>query len=158
MEEEHLEFSYDHSQSYNSKSYTSINNKDFERKCIEENVLRQLMEGQPEPTFIHLEVPYDLEQLRVYTECYQPISPFDICDGVVDLLHCAYVYIIPILAWIEEACEILCQFGKQFDEVLYSYDLPSIPPILDHHAGLHFLNKVSLLWLVTKDKEFFFLC
>ena len=30
MEDEHSEFSYDHSESYHPKSYTSINNKDFD--------------------------------------------------------------------------------------------------------------------------------
>ena len=39
MEEEHSEFSCDHSESYHSKSYTSINNKDFERQCIKESDL-----------------------------------------------------------------------------------------------------------------------
>ena len=75
---------------------------------------------------------------------------------MVDLPHHVNLYISPIQSWIEAACASTCYFGKQFGEVLYSYDLPSIPPILGHHAGLHFLNKVSLLWLVTKDKEIFF--
>ena len=43
--------------------------------------------------------------------------------------------------------------GKMFDDIIHAYDFPSIPPILNHHAVLHFLNKVSLLWMVTKDKE-----
>ena len=60
--------------------------------------LIQPMEGQPEPVFSGLEVPYDLEQPRAYIESYHPTSPFDICDGVVDLLHHAYVYISPIQA------------------------------------------------------------
>ena len=45
MEEEHSKFSYGHSESYHPKSYPSINNKDFERKSIEESDLIQLMEG-----------------------------------------------------------------------------------------------------------------
>ena len=110
------------------------------------------MEGQPDPAFSDLEVPYDLEHPGAYIESYHSTSPFDICDGVVDLLHHADVYIIPIQDWIEEAYKILCHFGKQFDEVLYSYDLPSSPSILNIHAGLHFLINMSLLWLVTKDK------
>ena len=108
MEEELSEFSYDHSESCHPKYYTSINNKEFERKCIEESDLIHSMEGQPEPTFLHSEVPYDLEQLGVYIETYQSIIPFDICDGVVDPLHHADVYISPIQAWIEEACRGTC--------------------------------------------------
>ena len=72
-------------------------------------------------------------------------------DGVVDLPHRIDMNIIPIQVWIEEARRRTCQFGKQFDEVLHDYDLPSNPPILNIHAGLHFLN-MSLLWLVTKGK------
>ena len=86
---------------------------------------------------------------------YHSISLDDQYDGVVNLPHHSDLYINPIQSWIEAAYASIYQFGKQFDEVLNSYDLPSIPPILNHHAGLHFLNKVSLLWLVTKDKEFF---
>ena len=43
--------------------------------------------------------------------------------------------------------------GKKNYDIIHAYDLPSILPILNHHAGLQFLNKVSLLWLVTKDKK-----
>ena len=103
MEEEHSKFSYGHSESYHPKSYPSINNKYFERKSIEEFDLIQSMEGHPEPTFFHSEVPYDLEQPRVYTESYQSISPFDICDGLIDLLHHTDMNISPIQTWIEEA-------------------------------------------------------
>ena len=103
------------------------------------------MEGRPELAFSDLEVPYDLEQPRAYIESYHPTIPFDICDQVVDLLHHADVYISPIQDWIEEACGSSCQFGKQFDEVLYAYDLPSSLPILNIHAGLHFLINMSLL-------------
>ena len=42
---------------------------------------------------------------------------------------------------------------KKFDGIIHAYDFPSNPPILNHHAGLHFLNKVSLHWMVPKDKE-----
>ena len=78
MEEEHSKFSYNHSDPYHPKSYRSINNKDFERQCIEESNLIQPMEGQPEPAFSDSEVPYDLEQPGTYTESYHPTSPFDI--------------------------------------------------------------------------------
>ena len=46
---------------------------------------------------------------------------------------------------------------KKFDDIIHAYDFPSIPPLSDHHASLHFLNKVSLLWLVTKDKANLFM-
>ena len=45
------------------------------------------------------------------------------------------------------------KLGNNFYDIIRAYDLPSILPILNHHVGLQFLNKVSLLWLVTKDKE-----
>ena len=83
---------------------------------------------------------------------YHLISPDDQYDDVVSLPHPADWYIIPIQSWIEAACVSTYQFWKNFN----SYDFPSSPPTSDHHVGLHFLNKVSLLWLVTKDKEFFF--
>ena len=73
-------------------------------------------------------------------------------DEVVDLPQHTYVYISPIQSLIEEVCRRTCQFGKQFDNALHAYDIPSIPPILRIHAGLHFLKNMSLLWLVTKDK------
>ena len=114
-----------------------------------------LYHGSPLPScnIYVITVPYDLEQPGAYIESYHPIIPFDICDGFVHLLHHANVYISPIQAWIEEACESSCRFGKQFDEVLYFYDLPSNPSILNIHGGLHFLINMSLLWLVTKDSK-----
>ena len=100
----------------------------------------------------HTEVPYDLEQLGTYTENYHSISLVEQCNGVIDVPQQENVYISPIQSWIEEAYENTCQFGKQFDNIIHAYVSPSSPPILDHHAGLHFLINVSLLWLVTKDK------
>ena len=94
-----------------------------------------------------------MEPLGACATSYHLISPDDQYDDVVNLPHCVDWYISPIQSWIEVACASTYHFGKQFGEVLYSYDLPSILPISGHHAGLHFLNKVSLLWLVTKDKE-----
>ena len=114
------------------------------------------MEYQSQPSFSYIQVPYGLELLGACTTSYHLISPDDQYDDVVSLPHCVNCYISPIQSWIEAACVSTYHFGKQFCEVLYSYDLPSIPPIPDHHEGLHFLNKVSLLWLVTKDKEFFY--
>ena len=71
---------------------------------------------------------------------------------VVDLPQHTYVYISPIQYWIGEVCGRTCQFGKQFDDVLHAYDIPSNPPILRIHVGFHFLKNVSLLWLITKDE------
>ena len=78
MEEEHSEFSYDHSDPYHPKSYTSVKNKDFERQCIEESNLIQPMEDHSKPASLHLEVPYDLEQLGAYIESYHPTNSFNI--------------------------------------------------------------------------------
>ena len=98
-----------------------------------------------------------MEILGAYATSYHLISPDDQYDNVVSLHHRVDWYISHIQSWIEAACASTYHFGKQFGEVLYSYDLPSIPPIPVHHTGFHFLNKVSLLWLVTKDKEIFFM-
>ena len=81
------------------------------------------------------------------------ISLDDQHDGVVDLPHHPDLYISTIQSWIEAACASTYQFGKKFDDIIHAYDFPSSPPILDHHAGLHFLNKILLFWMVTKDKE-----
>ena len=88
---------------------------------------------------------------------YHPVSLDDQYDGVVNLPHHSNLYINPVQSWIEAACASTYQFGRKFDDIIHAYDFPSIPPLPDHHAGLHFLNKVSLLWLVTKDKDFFFM-
>ena len=82
--------------------------------------------------------------------------PGDQYDDVVNHPHHADWYINPIQSWIEAACMSTYKLGNNFYDIIHAYDLSSILPILNHHAGLHFLNKVSLLWLVTKDKEIFF--
>ena len=140
-------------QSHIIQKHTSISNEYFERQCIEESNLIQSMKGQPEPAFFDSEVPYDLEQPGAYTENYHLTSLFDMYDGVGNLPHHTCMYISLIQTWIEDACRRTCQFGKQFDEVLHTYDLPSSPPILKIRTGLHFLINMSLLWLVTKDKR-----
>ena len=66
------------------------------------------MEGQLEPAFSDLEVPYDLEHPGAYIESYHLKIPFDIYDGVVDLLHHADVYISSIQSWIKESCKGTC--------------------------------------------------
>ena len=101
----------------------------------------------------HIDVPYVLEQLGAYTMSYYLISLDDQHDRVVDLPHYPDLYISAIQSQIEAACVSIYQFGKKFDDIIHAYDSPSGPPILDHHAGLHFLNNIFLLWLVTKDKE-----
>ena len=116
------------------------------------------MEYQSHPSFSHIEVPYDLELLGACATSYHLISLGDHYDDVVSLPHQSDWYISLIQSWIEATCMSTYKFGKNFYDVVHAYDLPSIPPILNHHTGLQFLNKVSFLWLVTKDKEFFFLC
>ena len=115
----------------------------------------QLVEVFSQPSSSHIDVPYVLEQLGAYTPSYYLISLDDQHDGVVDLPHHPDLYISANQSWIEVACASTDQFGNNFDDILHAYDSPSIPPIMDHHAGLHFLEIVSLLWLVTKDKFFY---
>ena len=97
-----------------------------------------------------------MELLGACAMSYHLISPSDQYDDVVSLPHRADWYISPIQSWIEAAYASTYQFSKNFNDFIHAYDFPSSPPIPDHHAGLHFLNKVSLLWLETKDKEIFF--
>ena len=115
----------------------------------------QLVKCQSQPSFSHIEVPYDLDLLGAHATSYHLTSPDDQYDDVVNLPHHFDLYINPIQSWIEAACASTYQFGRKFDDIIHAYYFPSIPPLPDHHVGLHFLNKVSLLWLVTKDKEFF---
>ena len=146
--EEKLEFSYDQ-----LELYLSICNKDLEKQCDEESDGIQLVEVFSQPLSSHIDAPYVLDQLRAYTTSYYLIGLDDQHDGLVDLWHHLDLYISVIQSWVEAACAITYQFGKKFDDIIHAYDSPSSPPILDHHAGLHFLEIVSLLWLVTKDKE-----
>ena len=155
MEEEHSEFSRDHSESYHAEPHKGISNEDIEKQCCEKSDVMQSVEYQSHPSFSHIEVPYDLELLGACAMSYHLISPGDQYDDVVSLPHHYDWYISPIEAWIEVAYASTYQFGKNFNEFIHAYDFPSIPPLPDHHKGLHFLNKVSLHWLVTKDKEFF---
>ena len=79
-----------------------------------------------------------MEQRGSYTMSYHSISLDDQYDGVVDLSHHVDLYINPIQSWIEAACMSTYKFGKNFYDTVHAYDLPSIPPILNYHAGLHF--------------------
>jgi len=128
----------------------------MEKQFCEKMDVMQLLEYQSQLSSSHIEFSHDLELLGAYTVNYHPVSLDDQYDGVVNLPHHSNLYINPIQSWIEAACASTYQFGRKFDYIIHAYDFPSIPPLLDHHAGLHFLNKVSLLWLVTKDKEIFF--
>ena len=155
MEEEHLEFSCDHSESYHAEPHKGIGNEDIEKQYCEKSDVTQSVENQYQPSFSHVEVPYDLELLGACATSYHLISPGDQYDDVVSLPHCFDWHISPIQSWIEAACMSTYKLGKNFYDIIHAYNLPSIPPILNHHAGLHFLNKVSLLWVVTKGKKFF---
>ena len=154
MQKQHSKLLYDHSESYHAELHKSISNEDIEKQYCEKLDVMQLVENQSQPSFSHIEVPYDLELLGVCATSYHLITPGDQYDDVVNLPHHSDWYISPIQSWIEAACMSTYKLGKNF--FIHAYDLPSIPPILNHHAGLHFLNKVSLLWLVTKDKGNFF--
>ena len=94
-----------------------------------------------------------MELLGAYAMSYHLISPDDQYDDVVSTPHHAAWYISPIQPRIEATCACTYQFGKNFNDFIHAYDFPSSPPIPDHHAGFHFLNKVSLFQLVTKDKK-----
>ena len=115
--------------------------------------MMQSVEYQSQLSSSHIEFSHDLELLGAYTVNYHSVSLDDQYDGVVNLPHHSNLYINPIQSWIEAAYAGTYQFGKNFDDIIHAYDYPSIPPIPDHHAGLHFLEIVSLIWLVTKDKE-----
>ena len=115
----------------------------------------QLLEYQSQLSSSHIDFPHELEPLGAYTTNYHPVSLDDQYDGVVNLPHHIDLYINSIQSWIEAAYVSTYRFGRNFDDNIHSYDFPSIPPLPHHYVGFHFLNKVSLLWLVTKDKEFF---
>ena len=104
MEEEHSEFSHDHSESYHAEPHKVNSNEYIEKQCCEKLNLMQSVEYQSQPSSSHVEVPYDLEILGAYATSYHLISLDDQCDGVVDLLHHPDLYISPIQSWIEEAC------------------------------------------------------
>ena len=116
----------------------------------------QLVEYQSQLSSSHIEFPHDLDLLGACATSYHLIIPDNQYDDVVSLSHHSDMYISPIQSWIEGACMSTYKLGKNFYDIIHVYDLPSIPPILNHHTGLQFMNKVSLLSLVTKDKEIFF--
>ena len=63
----------------------------------------QSVEYQSQPSFSHIEVPYDLELLGACAMSYHLISPGDQYDDVVNHIHHADWYIGPIQSWIEAA-------------------------------------------------------
>ena len=152
MEKEHAVYPYDQ-----SEPYISINNEDMEKQCCEKIDVMQLVECQSQLSSSHIDFPYDLELLGAYTVSYHSVSLDVQYEGVVNLPHHSDLYINPVQSWIEASCASTYQFGRKFDDIIHAYDFPSILPLPNHQAGLHFLNKVSLLWLVTKDKDFFFM-
>ena len=76
MEEEHLEFSHDHSEPYHVEPHKGISNEDIEKQCYEKTYMMQ-----------SVEFPYDLEPLGAYTISYHPVSLDDQYDGVVNFPH-----------------------------------------------------------------------
>ena len=101
MEEEHLEFSHDHSESYHAEPHKVNSNEYIQKQCCEKLDVMELVEYQSQPYSSHVEVPYDLEQLGAYATSYHLISPSDQYDDVVSLPHHADWYISPIQSWIE---------------------------------------------------------
>ena len=103
MEEENSEFSHDHLESYHAEPHKGNSNENIEKQCCENSDVMQSVEYQSQPSSSHIEVPYDLEQLRTYTMSYHSVSLDDQYDDVVSLPHLAGWYISPIQSWIEAA-------------------------------------------------------
>ena len=87
MEEEHSEPSHGHSESYHVEPHKGINNEDIEKQCCEKLDVMQSVEYQSQPSFSHIEVPYDLELLGDCATIYHLISPSDQYDDVFSLPH-----------------------------------------------------------------------
>ena len=87
MEEEHLEFSCDHSESYHAELHKGISNEDIEKQYCEKSDVMQSVDYPSHPSFSHIEVPYDLELLGACATSYHLISPDDQYDDVVSLPH-----------------------------------------------------------------------
>ena len=129
MAEKHAEFSHDQ-----LEQYMGISSEDIEKRYHEESDVMQSMEYQSQPSFSHIEVPYDLEILGACAISYNLISPGDQYVDVVSLPHHFDRYISPIQSWIEAACMSTYKLGKNFYDIIHAYDFPSNPPIPDHHA------------------------
>ena len=96
MEEEHSEFSCDHSDSYHEEQHKGISNEDIEKQCCEKSDVMQLVEYQYRPYFPHIKVPYDLELHGACATSYHLISLDDQYDDVVSLPDRSDWYISPI--------------------------------------------------------------
>ena len=96
MEEEHSYFSHDHSDSYHAKPHKVNSNENIEKQCCENSDVMQSVEYQSQPSFSHIEVPYDLELLGACATSYHLISLDDQYDDVVSLPHHSDWYISPI--------------------------------------------------------------
>ena len=59
MEEEHLEPSHGHLDSYHAEPHKGISNEAIKKQCCENSDVMQSVEYQSEPSFSHIEVPYD---------------------------------------------------------------------------------------------------
>ena len=114
MEEEHSEFSRDHSKSYHVEPHKGISNEDIEKQYCEKSDVMQSVEYQSQPSFSHIEVPYDLELLGACATSYHLISPDDQYDDVVNLPHHSDWYISPIQSWIEATYMRTYKLGKNF--------------------------------------------
>ena len=96
MEEEHSEFSCDHSESYHAELHKGISNEYIEKHHCEKSDVMQPMDYQSRPYFSHIEVPYDSELLGACATTYHLISPSDQYDDVINLPHHSDWYISPI--------------------------------------------------------------
>ena len=108
----------------------------MEKQYCEKSDVMQSVDYQSQPSFSHIEVPYDSELLGACTTSYHLISPKDQYDDVVSLPHHSNWYISPIQSWIEAACANTYQFRRKFEDIIHAYYFPSIPPLPDYHAGL----------------------
>ena len=128
MEEEHLEFSHDHSESYHAEPHKVNSNEYIEKQCCEKLDVMQSVEYQSQPSSSHIEVLDDLELLEAYATSYHLIRLNDQYDDVGSQPHHAYLYISPIQPWIEAACMSTYKLENNFYDIIHAYDLPSIPP------------------------------
>ena len=128
MEEEHSEFSCDHSDTYHAEKHKGISNEDIEKQYCEKSNVMQSVEYQSQPYFSHIEVPYDLELLGACAMSYHLTSLDDQYDDVVSLPHRSDWYISLIQSWIEATCMNTYKLGKNFYDIIHAYDShPSCP-------------------------------
>ena len=129
MKEENSEFLCDHSYSCHAEQHNGISNEDIEKQYCEKSDVMQSMEYQPQPSFSHIKVPYDLELPRACATSYHLISPGDQYDDVVSLPHHSDWYINPIQSWIEATCMRTYKSGKNFYERIF---MTLFMPMISH--------------------------